>query len=93
MWELLLRLRGLTVAAEDCLFVGDAAGRPARRGRKADFSASDLLFALNVGCSFRTPESLFLGSTDLVDNPSAAPSACLRVLDLVPPYCACHRPC
>ena len=42
-------------------YIGDAAGRPKAIGRRADFSDSDLMFARNVGCEFRTPEQFFQG--------------------------------
>jgi hypothetical protein len=38
---------------EDSFYCGDAAGR------KSDFSSDDLLFALNTGLKFYTPEMLF----------------------------------
>ena len=69
MWDALLRLRGFSsVDLARSVYVGDAAGRPAIGKRRKDFAASDLLFARNVGCLFRTPESFFLGSSAAVDN-------------------------
>ncbi|KAL2049079.1 hypothetical protein ABVK25_010675 [Lepraria finkii] len=41
-------------------FVGDAAGRTARNGAKADHACSDRDFASNVGIEFKTPEEYFL---------------------------------
>ncbi|KAL8872108.1 MAG: hypothetical protein Q9174_002204 [Haloplaca sp. 1 TL-2023] len=41
-------------------FVGDAGGRAARSGVKADHSCSDRNFAANVGIAFMTPEEFFL---------------------------------
>lgn len=85
MWDALVRLRGLTsVDTAGSIYVGDAAGRPARGKRKKDFAASDLLFAMNVGCALRTPESFFMGSSDDLDNAFDA-SGHLRLIDLAPP--------
>lgn len=42
-------------------FCGDAAGRSAKGGRRADFSDSDRVFAENIGIAFRTPEEFFKG--------------------------------
>ncbi|PAA61689.1 hypothetical protein BOX15_Mlig031906g2, partial [Macrostomum lignano] len=70
MWHLLERDEfnaGLRPDPAESFYVGDAAGRPAetgkgRSGRKADFSCSDRLFALNCRLSaFHTPEEFFLG--------------------------------
>lgn len=48
MWEF-NKMFG-NVAAAECCFIGDAAGRP------GDFSDSDLKFAHNCGMQFQTPE-------------------------------------
>lgn len=55
---------GIPVDKTQCLYVGDAAGRPenwAPGKKKKDFSCSDRLFALNIGLQFHTPEEFFLG--------------------------------
>jgi bifunctional polynucleotide phosphatase/kinase len=86
MWEAATSLRGLAILPSSdysaSIYVGDAAGRPASGSHKKDFAASDLLFALNVRCAFKTPESFFLGSTherDTVFDVSRYP----RIADLV----------
>eukprot|EP01133_Synstelium_polycarpum_P007373 gene7373-8592_t len=55
--------RDVTIDLSKCLYVGDAAGRPAgwKVGHKADFASSDLGFALSSGIAFQTPEEFFLG--------------------------------
>ena len=51
------------IMSADCLYIGDAAGRPAegtgKSGIKKDFSACDLKFAINAGIAFATPEQAF----------------------------------
>lgn len=51
---------------KDSFYCGDAAGRPVGMGAngKADFSNTDLTFALNGRVSFVTPDKLFLGTED-----------------------------
>jgi bifunctional polynucleotide phosphatase/kinase len=51
----------LAISLANCVFVGDAAGRPKgwTKGVPADFSCTDRKFARNVGISFQTPEECF----------------------------------
>ncbi len=65
MWELLAtRLGGVeNIDLSKSFYVGDAAGRPEKKAlkRKADFSDSDLKFALNLPIEFYTPDAYFEG--------------------------------
>ena len=64
MWNTLLEdlaLRHGNVDLPNCIFVGDAAGRPQEGARKADFSSSDRDFAANLNLPYQTPEEFFLG--------------------------------
>ena len=50
-----------TLDINDCIYVGDAAGRKKSGNyKKNDFSDSDYKFALNCGFKFFTPEEFFL---------------------------------
>ena len=65
MWDLLLaegRRGGVDIKRENCLYVGDAAGRSDgwAPGKKKDFSCSDRKFAANLQVAFFTPEEFFL---------------------------------
>ena len=51
---------GVEVDPTRSFYVGDAAGRPARAGRKEDFSDSDRAFAAAVGIRFYTETEFFL---------------------------------
>lgn len=51
---------GIAVNRPESIYVGDAAGRVATKGRKKDFSTADRLFAMNIGVQFFTPEEFFL---------------------------------
>ena len=55
MWDF---FNGINI--EESFYVGDAAGRTRNPlTKKKDFSCSDRMFALNVGCKFYTPEKFF----------------------------------
>lgn len=47
----------------EMLYVGDACGR------KEDFSDTDLKFAINAGCKFKTPEDFFLENKEKLITP------------------------
>lgn len=63
MWDILVQMIGglERIDLKHSFYVGDAAGRPARQGHSADFSDSDLKFAINISLPFRTPEQYFGG--------------------------------
>ena len=65
-------------ATTPSVFVGDAAGRPKTKGRpKKDFSAGDLLFAINLGVQFCTPEEYFMGVGRELDVGATVEPHCL----------------
>ncbi|KAJ2002259.1 hypothetical protein H4R26_003702 [Coemansia thaxteri] len=66
---------GVTVDRASSFYVGDAAGRPAgwQRGVAADFSDSDLAFALNAGVPFYTPEEIITSEICARDEPMPPP--------------------
>ena len=45
-------------------YCGDAAGRPATKDRKKDFSDTDRVYAANTGLKFYTPEQYFLDQNE-----------------------------
>lgn len=49
---------GNTLTKENCMYVGDGAGR---KGKPKDFSDGDLLMAVNLGLPFQVPEVFFKG--------------------------------
>jgi bifunctional polynucleotide phosphatase/kinase len=69
---------GNTINIKKSMYIGDAAGRPARGNRKKDFNDTDLKFAINIGVKFETPEKFFLGEKDRVVKPKFDPKAILK---------------
>lgn len=59
----------LTTDFDDCVYVGDAAGRINANGRKIDHANTDFTMALNAGLRFATPEEHFLGQNAAYPNP------------------------
>lgn len=79
-------LRKNCTSISSFIYVGDAAGR--RKdwgpGKKKDFSCSDRLFAINLGCEFHTPEEFFLSARKVdFDMPPFDPRSLKRDLPLV----------
>mmetsp|Transcript_38602 Transcript_38602/g.43843 ORF Transcript_38602/g.43843 Transcript_38602/m.43843 type:complete len:191 (+) Transcript_38602:1038-1610(+) len=77
MWEYMEdKMNGdETVDRKKCIYVGDAAGRPAEgKIRKKDFSDGDLKFALNIGAKFQTPEEFFFGQKQKIPKIAFNPS-------------------
>lgn len=81
MWDYLCShlSQGQSIDVQSSIYVGDAAGRPAKAQRKKDFNDNDLKYALNIGCEFKTPEQFFLGESDslpkIVFNPKDLPTS------------------
>lgn len=82
-WEKAVAHSGGDAHAIECIYVGDAAGRPASGTRAKDFSDTDLKLALNLGVQFQTPERFFLQSnqslhtaTTLADDTSTPSRLC-----------------
>ncbi|XP_027205078.1 polynucleotide kinase 3'-phosphatase [Dermatophagoides pteronyssinus] len=77
----------IEINMQQCFYVGDAAGRPKTTTKKADFSASDLLFAMNIGVNFLTPEQFINHMTkykqfeyqQLENNSPTLPEKCFKV--------------
>ena len=65
MWQALERDYNdkIPLDKKTSLYVGDAAGRPASGNRKADFTDTDKVFAMNLDIAFHTPEEFFLGES------------------------------
>jgi bifunctional polynucleotide phosphatase/kinase len=51
---------GMVVDRSSSIYVGDGAGRVPPVVKKKDFGPGDLLFSLNLGTQFNTPEQFFL---------------------------------
>lgn len=66
MWQTLCEQKndGISIDIDECLFVGDAAGRPENKllKKKKDHSCVDRLLAINLNLKFLTPEEHFLKS-------------------------------
>ncbi|XP_071953496.1 uncharacterized protein F21D5.5-like [Antedon mediterranea] len=63
LWETMTENNeNISVDLNESFYIGDAAGRPKAwsSGKPKDFSASDRMFAANVGIKFQTPEEYFL---------------------------------
>ena len=74
MWEFLRKYRCSKADLSECMYVGDAAGRPKCGTRRKDFSASDYKFAINAGIAFLTPECYFLDSIQSLHRILPSPS-------------------
>ncbi|KAL7422837.1 DNA kinase/phosphatase Pnk1 [Cryptotrichosporon argae] len=57
----LYRDKGLEIDMESSVYIGDAAGRAAAKGKGKDHGDTDYKMALNAGLRFLTPEEHFLG--------------------------------
>eukprot|EP00732_Lithocolla_globosa_P004651 Lithocolla_globosa_v1_NODE_4396_length_1446_cov_2.690870.p1 type:complete len:440 gc:universal NODE_4396_length_1446_cov_2.690870:1331-12(-) len=64
MWDYLVENmnEGIKPDLEDCMYIGDAAGRPEKwkPKKKKDFSCGDRKLAFNVGVKFQTESEFFL---------------------------------
>lgn len=61
MWDFLCNHYGNNINMKKSFYCGDAAGRKKDwiKGKKKDFSSSDLFFAHNIGIPFKIPETVF----------------------------------
>ena len=61
MWDFLMEHYGNKINMKKSFYCGDAAGRKKdwMKGKKKDFSSSDLFFAHNIGIPFKIPETVF----------------------------------